>query len=134
MDVSEAEEFIENYFERYPDVKEYLEGQIEIARKKGYVTTLLNRRRYIPEIKSPNVNIRQFAERTAVNTPIQGTSADMIKKAMIAVHNRLQTSHLMARLLIQVHDELIFEAPPEEIDPLTKLVREEMIQAFEIPI
>jgi len=130
----EAQNFIDSYFASYNGVKLWIEQTIREAVKRGYVTTLLGRRRYIPDLKSSNKNIKSAAERIAVNTPIQGTSADMIKKAMIAVHNRLQTSHLMARLLIQVHDELIFEAPPEEVDPLTKIVREEMIQALPLSV
>ena len=118
----EAGRFIDRYFETYPGVKTYMDEIIMEAKQKGYVTTLMNRRRYLPEITSRNFNQRSFAERTAMNTPIQGTAADIIKKAMIDLYEKLVEEKLKARILLQVHDELIIEAPKNEIDQLTKIV------------
>ncbi|WP_409297280.1 DNA polymerase I [Peribacillus sp. SCS-26] len=130
----EAGEFIERYLDSYPKVKDYMADSIQEAKEKGFVTTLLHRRRYIPEITSRNFNIRSFAERTAMNTPIQGTAADIIKKAMINMSERLKDEKLQTRLLLQVHDELIFEAPPEELEILMKIVPEEMENAVELNV
>ena len=118
----EAAEFIERYFESYPGVQGYMQTIVEQAKKDGYVTTLLNRRRYLPDLTSRNFNVRSFAERTAMNTPIQGTAADIIKKAMIDMAAALREKNLQATMLLQVHDELIFEAPPEELAILEELV------------
>ena len=104
------------------------------AKEKGYVTTLLHRRRYLPDITSRNFNLRSFAERTAMNTPIQGSAADIIKLAMINMSERLEKEKLQAKLLLQVHDELIFEVPPEEIAILEKIVPEEMENAIALDI
>jgi DNA polymerase-1 len=122
----EAKAFITQYFERFAGVRTFLDRQVELARRQGYVETLFGRRRYIPDINAKNFNIRAFAERTAQNTPLQGSAADLIKRAMIAVHRRLGEQRLRARLLLQVHDELVLEAPPEELDAVQALVREEM--------
>ena len=130
----EAAHFIERYFESYPKVKEYMEQIVQEAKMKGYVTTLLNRRRYIPEITSRNFNLRSFAERTAMNTPIQGSAADIIKKAMIDMSQRLKQEGLKTRLLLQVHDELIFEAPKEEIEKLIEIVPDVMEHALELKV
>ncbi|MGM7636425.1 DNA polymerase I [Bacillus sp. Hm123] len=132
----EAADFIERYLTTYPGVKEYMDAIIREAKEKGYVTTLLHRRRYIPEITSRNFNLRSFGERTAMNTPIQGSAADIIKKAMIDVAERLEKEQLQSKLLLQVHDELIFEVPKEEIDIMSKLVPEVMEQAvlLEVPL
>ena len=111
-----------------------MEDIIHEAKQKGYVTTLLQRRRYIPEITSRNFNLRGFAERTAMNTPIQGSAADIIKKAMIDMADRLKKENLQARMLLQVHDELIFEAPEEEIKILQKIVPEVMENAIELEV
>ncbi|MFP3124934.1 DNA polymerase I [Ectobacillus funiculus] len=129
-----AADFIETYFRSFPGVKEYMDSIVQEAKQAGYVTTLLNRRRYIPEITSRNFNLRSFAERTAMNTPIQGSAADIIKQAMIVMFERLQEEKLTARLLLQVHDELIFEAPKEEIEKLEKLVPEVMEHAVELSV
>src|SRR5690625_2641270 len=118
----EAGQFIDRYFETYPGVKTYMDEIVVEAKQKGYVTTLMNRRRYLPEITSRNFNQRSFAERTAMNTPIQGTAADIIKKAMIDLHKKIVEEKLEARILLQVHDELIIEAPKNEIDQLTEIV------------
>lgn len=122
----EAKKFIERYFDSYPGVKEYMNNTVQEAKQAGYVTTLMQRRRYLPEITSRNFNQRSFAERTAMNTPIQGSAADIIKKAMIDLHGRLVKESMKARMLMQVHDELILEAPEEELDTLKKIVAEEM--------
>src|SRR5690606_16774913 len=103
----EAKTFIDTYFENFPGVKSYMDEIVQEAKQKGYVTTLMNRRRYLPEITSRNFNRRSFAERTAMNTPIQGSAADIIKKAMIDLAARLEKENLEAKLLLQVHDELI---------------------------
>ena len=122
----EAKNFIERYFASFPGVKQYMEDIVQEAKHKGYVTTIMNRRRYLPEITSRNFNVRSFAERTAMNTPIQGSAADIIKKAMIDLHWKLKDEKLQARVLLQVHDELILEAPKEELDILKKIVPEMM--------
>ena len=125
----EAAEFIERYFHSYPGVKKYMEEIVQDAKQKGYVTTLLHRRRYLPDITSSNFNVRSFAERTAMNTPIQGSAADIIKKAMIDLAERLREERMHARLLLQVHDELILEAPKEEIERLKNIVPDVMEHA-----
>lgn len=130
----EAGEFIEKYLRSFPGVQEYMEESIHEARQKGYSTTLLQRRRYIPEITSRNFNIRSFAERTAMNTPIQGSAADIIKLAMINMNKRLIKDGLKTRMLLQVHDELIFEAPPEELEILKVIVPEEMENAIALNV
>lgn len=118
----EAQKFIDRYFESYPNVKEYMEDIVLEAKQTGYVTTIMKRRRYLPEINSRNFNVRSFAERTAMNTPIQGSAADIIKQAMIDLHAKLKEENLQARILLQVHDELIIEAPEEEIEKLEEIV------------
>lgn len=130
----EAATFIENYLASFPGVKGYMDSIIEEAKKKGYVTTILNRRRYLPDINSSNFNLRSFAERTAMNTPIQGSAADIIKKAMIDMDARLREEKMEAKLLLQVHDELIFEAPANEIEKLQKIVPEVMENAIELKV
>jgi DNA polymerase-1 len=130
----EAGQFIDRYLHTYPGVKEYMDDIIHSARQKGYVTTLMQRRRYLPEITARNFNLRSFAERTAMNTPIQGTAADIIKKAMIDMDEALKDKNLKTRLLLQVHDELIFEAPEEEIEILKKLVPDVMENALELKV
>jgi len=130
----EAGNFINRYLESYPGVKEYMDEIVKDAKQKGYVSTLMQRRRYLPEITSRNFNLRSFAERTAMNTPIQGSAADIIKKAMLDMAERLQDESLKTRLLLQVHDELIFEAPPEEIEKLKKIVPEVMENAIELKV
>ncbi|MGG5254813.1 DNA polymerase I [Neobacillus sp. SM06] len=128
----EAGKFIDRYLASYPGVKEYMEDIVRLTKQNGYVTTLLHRRRYIPEITSRNFNVRSFAERTAMNTPIQGSAADIIKKAMIDMADALKNRRLKTRLLLQVHDELIFEAPKEEIEILKELVPSVMENALEL--
>ena len=126
IDLSTAKSYINKYFERYQGVKQYRERMIQMAREKGYVTTLFNRKRYLPEINHSKHVIRAEAERMAINTPIQGTAADLIKKAMINIHDRLKRERLKAKMLLQVHDELLFEVPKKELEVLKPLVKEEM--------
>ena len=130
----EAAEFIAKYFKSFPGVQDYMDWSIQEARQKGYSITLLQRRRYIPEMTSRNFNIRSFAERTAMNTPIQGSAADIIKLAMINMSERLKQEGLKTRMLLQVHDELIFEAPLEELEILKKIVPEEMEHAISLNV
>jgi len=130
----EAATFIEKYFASFPGVKQYMDDIVQNAKFNGYVTTILNRRRYLPDITSSNFNLRSFAERTAMNTPIQGSAADIIKKAMIDMDARLKKENMQAKLLLQVHDELIFEAPKEEIALLEKIVPEVMENAIELSV
>lgn len=129
-----AREFIENYFAVYSGVKEYIEATIAQARRDKYVKTLLGRRRYLPEIDSRNASRREFAERTAINTPIQGSQADMIKLAMIAIHDRLQQRGLEAAMILQVHDELVFEVGERDLQEVEALVREEMVNALKLNV
>lgn len=128
----EAQAFIDRYFESYPGVKKYMDDIVHQAKLTGYVTTLMNRRRYLPEITSRNFNQRSFAERTAMNTPIQGSAADIIKKAMIDLDLALKARKLSARLLLQVHDELILEAPKDEVEQLKQLVPKVMEETVEL--
>lgn len=130
----EANDFINTYLTSFPGVKKYMDNTISEARENGYVTTLMNRRRYLPEIKSSNFNIRSFAERTAMNTPIQGSAADIIKQAMIDMAARLEAEGMETRMLLQVHDELIFEAPEHEIKKLQKIVPEVMESAITLDV
>ena len=130
----EAGKFIDQYLKSFPGVKTYMDDIILAARANGYVTTILNRRRYLPDITSRNFNIRSFAERTAMNTPIQGSAADIIKKAMIDMAERLKKEQLQTRLLLQVHDELIFEAPENEIEKLKQIVPEVMENAVKLDV
>jgi DNA polymerase I len=132
MNVEMAKDFIDTYFARYPGIKGYIERTKQFARDKGYVTTLFNRRRYVPEINDKNFSIRQFAERIAINTPIQGTAADMIKLAMIQIHERIKS--MRSRLILQVHDELVFEAHQDELDGLKRIVREGMENAVKLAV
>lgn len=130
----EAQQFIDMYFEKYPRIKAYMEDIVAEAREKGYVTTLFQRRRYLEDIHSSNFNIRSFAERTAMNTPIQGSAADIIKVAMINMAQKIQEKQLQSKMLLQVHDELIFEVPEDEIDTMTKLVTEVMENAVSLDV
>ena len=121
---------------RYPKVKEYIQAQIKKAEKDGFVTTILGRRRYIPEIKNKNLNIRQFAQRQAVNTPIQGSASDLIKLAMIDIHNQINIRNLNSRMILQIHDELVFDMPLKEQDRLIDLVKNRMenVLKLDVPI
>jgi len=126
IDPKLAQARIDDYFKKHPGVAGYIERGLQEAREKGYVTTLFNRRRYLPELHSPATPVRQAAERMAINTPLQGTAADIIKVAMIRVQNLIDRSGLSTRMIMQVHDELVFEAPEEEVERVVPLIREEM--------
>jgi len=130
----EARAYINNYFARYSGVKRYIESIIAEAKQKGYVTTLLNRRRYLPDINNKNFTLRSFAERTAMNTPIQGTAADLIKLAMVRVYQEIERLGLKSRMILQVHDELIFEVTNDELQVLKGLVRSTMENALELSV
>ncbi|MGC5324264.1 DNA polymerase I [Brevibacillus sp. SYSU BS000544] len=130
----DAGEFINRYFDVFSGVKRYMEVIVEQAKKDGYVTTLLHRRRYLPDIRSSNFNLRSFAERTAMNTPIQGTAADIIKLAMIRMMERLEQEKLRSRMLLQVHDELVFEVPEDELAIMQRIVPEVMEQALQLDV
>ena len=134
ISVKEAKAYIESYLEKYHGVRNYMESIKEQAKKDGYVKTMLNRIRYIPELKSPNYNIRQFGERVALNTPIQGTAADIIKLAMVRVDNRLINEGLKSKLILQVHDELIVEAHKDEVDKVKQILSEEMQNAMKLNV
>ena len=127
---------MEKYFEKYSGVHAYMTQVVERAKADGYVSTLMGRRRWLPELKSSNFNLRSFGERVALNMPIQGTAADLIKKAMLRVDGRLRREGLEARLVLQVHDELIVECPAEEADRICSLVEEEMegVAALSVPL
>ena len=131
---TEAKGIIENYFRQYPYIKEYMDLSIERAREKGYVETILGRRRYLRDINSGNATVRGFAERNAINAPIQGSAADMIKIAMINIQNDLKASSLKSKMLLQVHDELVFDAHVEEIDELKKMVEHRMKTALSLKV
>ncbi|HID98259.1 MAG TPA: DNA polymerase I [Thermodesulfobacteriaceae bacterium] len=130
----EAKEFIDRYFRRYPGVKRYMESVVEQAREQGYVTTLLGRRRYIPDLVSRVKSVREFAERTAINTPIQGTAADIIKLAMIRVDSALKSVEPPCRMLLQVHDELILEVPEDQVKQAACLVKESMENVMDMDV
>jgi DNA polymerase-1 len=131
---ADAKQFIERYFERFASVRAYLDSQVEHARTHGYVTTLFGRRRYVPEIRDRNFNIRAFGERTAANSPIQGSAADLIKLAMIRIDKALRESGSRAKMLLQVHDELVFEVPENELDSISGMVRREMEHAADLRV
>ncbi|MDO5040212.1 DNA polymerase, partial [Clostridium sp.] len=130
----EAAEYMSIYFDRYPKIKEYLESVVEDAKKTGYVTTILNRKRFIPEIKASNKIVKALGERLAMNAPIQGSAADIIKIAMINVFNRLNKENLKSTLILQVHDELIVNVVEEEINIVENIVKEEMENVFKLSV
>ncbi len=132
MNVTESGQFIDTYFRRYPGIKRYMDDRINFAQENGYVTTLLGRRRYIPDINSQNRQIRQFAERTAINTPIQGTAADMIKLAMIRIYDGLR--RMKSKMIVQVHDELVFDVYKPELEQVSQIVRQEMETAVDLKV
>ena len=134
VEYAEAKEFITRYFERFSGIRTYLDSMVEFAREHGYVQTIFGRRRYIPELRDRSFNIRAFGERTATNSPIQGSAADLIKIAMIRIDQRLRSESFDSRMLLQVHDELVFEAPPSELERLQTMVRDEMEGAAELSV
>ena len=130
----EAQEYVDLYFTRYPGVKQFMDATREEARERGYVETVFGRRLYLPEIKSRNAARRQYAERTAINAPMQGTAADIIKRAMIALDRRLEDSGAEARMIMQVHDELVFEVAEDAVDEVQGMVVELMEAAAELSV
>jgi DNA polymerase-1 len=136
IDISpdEAAQFIEAYFANYTGVQQFMVDIVHQVQEKGYVTTLLNRRRYIPEINSDNRRIRDFAERTAINTPIQGSAADMIKVAMINIQRRIEEMGFASKMILQVHDELVFDVVQNELDQMQSMVKHEMENAIPLNV
>ena len=130
----EAQEFIDKYFLRYPDVKKFMDDEIKKGEEQGFVLTLLNRRRYLPELKSSNMMIRQLAQRQAVNTPVQGSAADLIKLAMINIQKELEQKSFESKMIITVHDELVFEVPDQEKDRMIALVRNQMENPIKLTV
>ncbi len=134
LSLDEAQGFIDAYFLRYPKVKEYIQEQIQRAKVQGFVTTILGRRRYLPDIQNKNQLIRQFAERQAVNTPIQGSASDLIKLAMINIHGQIKQKKLKSRMILQIHDELVFDVPEKEWDSFAYLVKERMENVLKLDV
>jgi DNA polymerase-1 len=132
--VPQAQDFIDKYFLRYPKVRHFLDGEIQKARDLGYVTTLFGRRRYLPDIHNRNMGLRQFAERQAINAPMQGTAADIIKIAMVKISRQLIAQKLSSTMIMTVHDELVFDVPQEEVKPMVSLVRQEMEGAMDLSV
>ena len=130
----EAKKLIEGYFENFPKVKEYMDKSIQMARANGYAETLFHRRRYLADINSHNATVRGFAERNAINAPIQGTAADIIKVAMINVYRRFRKEGIKSKMILQVHDELNFSVLPEEKEKVEKIVLEEMQNALKMQV
>lgn len=130
----EAAEIIDSYFATYPGVKTYMNSQVHFAKDNGYVQTILGRRRYLRDINSSNANVRGFAERNAINAPIQGSAADMIKVAMIKIHNRLNNEKFATRMILQVHDELLFDVPKNEVDTVKPIIVQEMQDALKLDV
>jgi DNA polymerase-1 len=134
IEQKEAKQFIEAYFTKYKGVRTWLDSVLEQARKDSKVSTLFGRTRPIPDINSKNANMRGFAERTATNTPLQGTAADLIKLAMIRLDEELRARKLKSRMTLQVHDELVFEVPLDEVDTMRELVRDKMENVYELKV
>jgi DNA polymerase-1 len=131
---AEADRYIKNYFVRYAGVRRFIDATVEEVRRTGVTHTLFGRERPIPDINSRNPNARGFAERTAVNSPLQGTAADLIKLAMVRIDAALQAGRYQAAMLLQVHDELVFECPPGEVEAVSALVKREMESACELKV
>ena len=129
-----AQEFIDRYFLRYPQVKKFMDDEIKLAEKQGYVVTLLNRRRYLPEIKSSNMSIRQLAQRQAINTPVQGSAADLIKLAMINIQKEIENKRFESRMIITVHDELVFDVYENEKNDMVELIRDKMEHPLKLSV
>jgi DNA polymerase-1 len=130
----EAAEQMDAYFSQFPDVKQFMDGMVTMARRNGYTSTLFGRRRYLPELKSDNWRIRQMGERMALNAPVQGTAADIIKKAMIQLEAELVEAGMETQMLLQIHDELILESPPSEIEAAIDLTRQVMEHVVELHV
>ena len=131
---AEAKKIIDDYFANFPAISSFIEDTLTAARETGYVETIFGRRRYLPDISSKNGTVRSLAERTAVNAPIQGTSADIIKMAMINVDRRLEKEGLKSRMVLQIHDELVFDAVADEVEVLERIVREEMENVTQLSV
>ena len=134
VDRKEAKELIEGYFTTYPQIKEYMDKSIEIARNQGYVETIFQRKRYLPDINSRNATVRGYAERNAINAPIQGSAADIIKVAMSRIHKQFESNNLKAKMILQVHDELNFSVPKAEKAIVEEIVIREMETAFAMQV
>ena len=128
----EAKELIDGYFEAFPQVKEYMQKSIEEARKNGFVETIFHRKRYLPDINSRNANVRGYAERNAINAPIQGSAADIIKVAMVRIAERCEKENIQSKMILQVHDELNFDVCSCELDQVKQIIKEEMENAFSL--
>jgi DNA polymerase-1 len=131
---SEAKELIDTYYKTYPKLKAYMAAQVDFARANGYVETVLKRRRYLKDINSQNAMVRNGAERNAVNAPIQGSAADIIKLAMINIHKRFEKENFKSKMLLQVHDELVFDAHKDELDIIRPIIKYEMENAFSMSV
>jgi DNA polymerase-1 len=131
---TEAKKLIEAYYATYSQLKSYMNEQVDFARENGYVATVMGRRRYLKDINSQNAVVRGAAERNAVNAPIQGSAADIIKIAMINIHRRMEKENWQSKMLLQVHDELVFDVPKEEVEALSAMVKEEMENAFSLEV
>ncbi len=134
IEKTKADQFIQAYFERYPGVKDLIEREIKLAKAQGFVTTLLKRRRYVPQIYSHDENVRQFAQRVAINTPIQGSASDLIKAAMIQINRDIKTQKLLSRMLLQVHDELVFSVPQKEFILAQDLIKDRMENVLKLKV
>lgn len=134
--MQDAKKFIDQYFDLYPNIKTFMDGAIAQAREKGFTTTIMNRKRYLPDIHSKNKQVKQAAERIAINSPIQGSAADLIKVAMINLSRKMKQKKLKSKMILQVHDELLFECPPGEKEEMHDLVKQEMegVYEFSVPI
>ena len=134
--MKEAKTFIDQYFELYPRIKTFMDGAIALARERGYTETIMNRKRYLPDIHSKNKQVKQAAQRIAINSPIQGSAADLIKVAMINLSRHLKKRKLQSKMILQVHDELVFECPPAEKEEMQTLVKKEMegVYEFSVPL
>jgi DNA polymerase-1 len=134
VDRKEAKELIDGYFETYPQIRAYMDKSIEVARENGYISTILGRKRYLPDIHSHNAVVRGYAERNAINAPIQGSAADIIKIAMVKIYERFQSESIRSKMILQVHDELNFSVYPEEKEKVEKIVIEEMENAYQMQV
>jgi DNA polymerase-1 len=134
VSMADAKKFIEDYFAKYPGIQKFTTEMVELARKQGYVSTLMGRKRLIPEINSSNIGLKITGEHMAVNTPIQGSAADLIKIAMVRLHEKLKTKKMGTTMLLQVHDELVFEAPKGEVEEAKKMIAHEMENAMKLKV
>lgn len=134
--MKEAKTFIDQYFALYPNIKTFMDKMIAEAREKGYTKTIMNRKRYLPDLHSQNKQVKQAAERIAINSPIQGSAADLIKVAMINLSRQMKQRKLQSKMILQVHDELLFECPPAEKEEMNDLVKQEMegVYQFSVPL